>query len=237
MSLSQRNFEEKPYNVCIDCAHIGRNCDGPNFLAMSTERWCEWCHLRKEYLDWTNAEIAETANVSDISVARIMSGNVKDIRVTTMQAVTRALVNGSWGQYPCAMAAVGEKEIVDNPVIIEQCKHLQESLDAIKIEHKAELEEMRAFERSRIDYLKEQLKFTEDQLHEKDKTLAERYALIKQRNRVVLALSILLGVAVVVIIAALVIDGLNPDVGFFWLEKLLYNIGGVADSNMGNLSF
>lgn len=196
MPLSQKSLETKPYNVCIDCAHIGKNCDGPNFLAMSTERWCEWCHIRKEYLDWTNAEIAERAGISKITVDRVMSGNVKDIRVTTMQAVTMALVNGSWGQYPCAMAS-GEKEFVDNPAIVEQCKHLQEELDKLK-----------EYDEGRIDYLKEQLR-------DRDKLLAARFKLIVSRDRVIRTLAILLGVAVALIIAVLLIDLLNPHIGFF----------------------
>ena len=152
MSLKQKTHETKPYNVCIDCVHIGQDCDGPNFLAMTPERWCEWCYLRKEYLDLTNAEIAESAGVSEISVARVMSGHIKDIRVTTMQAVTKALVNGSWGQYPCALASANNKE-GNSAALIEQCKQFQATLDSIKAEHKAEIAEIRNFEQSRLDYL------------------------------------------------------------------------------------
>ena len=216
-----QNSAEKPYNVCIECPHIGRDCDGPNFLAMTTERWCEWCHLRKEYLDWTNAHTAEQANVSEISVARIMSGNVKDLRVTTMQAVTKALVNGSWGQYPCAMAS---SEAADAAAITEQCKQLQSALDAEKAEHKSDLAELRTYDEKRLDYLKEQVKFKEEQMRNKDKLLEERFKLIKSRDRVILTLSILLGISVLVIITALVIDVLNPDMGFFWLDQLFGRI-------------
>lgn len=220
MPNSAKNLEEKPYNVCIDCAHIGRDCDGPNFLAMSAERWCEWCKIRKEYLDLTNAEIAEAAEISEVSVARIMSGHSKDVRMTTMQAVTKALVNGSWGQYPCAMAA-GEQVVIDNPVIVEQCKQLQAALDRLTEEHKAEIAEIEEFEHNRVEYLKEQVKFTEEQLIAKDKLLSERYEMIKQRNRVVGWLSAMLGISVLTIIAALVVDLLNPNVGFFWIDNIL----------------
>lgn len=211
MTPNAQNLAEKPYNVCIDCVHIGRTCDGPNFLAMTTERWCEWCHLRKEFLGWTNARVAEEANVSDISVARIMSGNVNDLRVTTMRDVTKALVNGSWGQYPCSMAS---GEIVDNPALVEQCHQLQTALDAEKEAHKNDMSALRDYDEKRLDYLK-------DQMRAKDKLLEERFNLIKQRDRVVLTLSILLGVSVLVIIAALVIDRLNPNIGFFWLDRLM----------------
>lgn len=213
MKISPQTLEEKPYNVCIDCIHIGKNCDGPNFLAMSTERWCEWCHLRKEHLNLKNSQIAELAGISEISVARVMSGHVKDIRVTTMQAVTKALINGSWGQYPCAMAAA-EIEYVDNPAIVEQCKKLQTTLDELTAAHKAEIAEIREYEEGRLDYLK-------DQMRTKDRLLEERFAIIKNRTRVVTMLSVLLGISVLTIIAALFIDLFNHDIGFFWLDGML----------------
>lgn len=219
MPISAKNIENKPYNVCIDCAHLGRDCDGPNFLAMSTERWCEWCHLRKEYLDLTNAEIAEAAGIAEISVARVMSAHVKDIRVTTMQAVTRVLVNGTWGQYPCAMAA--EEEHKENPAMAEQCKQLQASIEKLTSEHKAEIAEIRQFEQGRVEYLKEQVKFKKDQMRNKDQLLTERYSIIKQRNRVITILAVLLGITVAVIIGSLVFDLLHPGLGYFLQESLL----------------
>lgn len=158
MPFSPETLEEKPYNICIRCPRIGQTCDGPNFLAMSIERWCEWCHLRKDYLNWKNSTLAEKSGVSKISVDRIMSGDVKDLRITTMQAVTRALVNGSWGQYPCALAAETEKEVyVDNPAIIAQCQHLQDTLDTLSKEYKAEAAAIREEARRKVDFLREQI--------------------------------------------------------------------------------
>ena len=209
-----KSLEEKPYNQCIDCAHIGKNCDGPNFLAMSIDRWCEWCHLRKEYLNWTNAKIAELSGVSKISVDRIMSGNVKDMRNTTMQAVTKALVNGSWGQYPCAMAANASEEY--NPAIVDQCKQLQATIDRQAAEHKEALESVRAAEQRKIDFLREQVRFKEEQMRTKDKLLQDRYEFIKRKDHTIALLGFLLAACLLVIIAALVIDVLNPNVGFFW---------------------
>lgn len=211
MTLAIKSLEEKPYNKCIDCSFIGKKCDGPNFLAMTTERWCEWCHLRKEYLGWTNAKVAETAGISKISVDRIMSGNVKDLRNTTMQAVTKALVNGSWGQYPCAMAELSEKEYVDNPAIVEQCKQLQTALDKLTAEHRAEVDTVRAAYHKQIE-------FNREQMTAKDKLLAERFDFIKRKDRIIAMLCIALAIAVLIIIAALIIDRLNSDIGFFWLE-------------------
>lgn len=166
MPFSRRTLEEKPYNRCLNCIHIGRMCDGPNFLAMEIERWCEWCRLRKEYLGWTNAHVAELANVAKISVDRIMTVNVKDLRISTMQAVTKALVNGTWGQYPCVLVASGNVQ----PNTTE-CAKLHEEIAQIKAEHKAELEALRSDHEQRISFLKEQVKFNENQIIAKDKLI------------------------------------------------------------------
>lgn len=200
--------EEKPYNLCLNCIHIGEKCDGPNFLAMTTERWCEWCRLRKEYLGWTNAHVADIAGISKVSVDRIMSGNVKDLRTTTVQAVTKALVNGSWGQYPCSMAADSEKEqvFVDSPELVNKCSRLQNELD-----------EVHQSEKRKVDFLKVQIAFMKDQLSVKDMQLRDRLNFIKRKDKIIFILAILLALTISTIMSALIVDKLNPGIGFFWL--------------------
>ena len=161
MPFSPETLEEKPYNICVSCSRIGQTCDGPNFLAMSVDRWCEWCKLRRDYLEWKNATIAEKSGVSKITIDRIMSGDTKDLRITTMQAVTKALVNGAWGQSPCVLVTENEKEIyVDNPVIIAQCQQLQNSLDSLSEEVVA----IRAEAQKKIDFLREQITIKDRQI-------------------------------------------------------------------------
>lgn len=208
MNPDPKNLAEKPYNVCIDCVHIGKDCDGPNFLAMTTERWCEWCHLRKDYLNWTNAMVASAANLSEITVARVMSGDRQDLRVSTMRDITKALVNGSWGQYPCAAAPQ------ENPELSEQCQKLQDALDAEKEARKNDIHALREYDERRLDYLKDQMK-------QKESLLVARFNLIKSRDRVITILSLLLGLSVLVIIAFLVADIMSPNKGFFFFDELL----------------
>jgi hypothetical protein len=94
-----------------------------------------------------------------------MAGDIKDLRITTMQAVTRVLVNGSWGQYPCALVADTEKEIVvDNPVIVAQCQHLQNMLTNLSEEYKNEVAQIREDDRKKIEFLKEQIGFKDREI-------------------------------------------------------------------------
>lgn len=183
MPFSPETLEEKPHNICISCAKLGQTCDGPNFLAMSVERWCEWCRLRRDFLHWKNQTVADNAGVSKISVERIMAGDVKDLRITTMQAVTKALVNGAWGQSPCVLVTENEKEIyVDNPVIIAQCQHLQHTIDNLSEEYKTELAAVRAEAKQKIDFLLEQIAFKERQMEAKDKHIEWLHSLIQHKE-------------------------------------------------------
>ena len=175
MPFSPQTLEEKPYNICISCPKIGQSCDGPNFLAMSVERWCEWCRFRKEYLGWKNGTLAEKAGVAKISVDRIMKGDVKDLRITTMQAVTKALVNGSWGQSPCVLVAESEKNpYADNPAIVAQCNYLQATLERITEDHKQEIATLRSEYDRKTDFLLAQIA-------QKDKQIDHLYELLKRQ--------------------------------------------------------
>lgn len=176
MPFSPETLEEKPYNICVTCSRIGQTCDGPNFLAMTVDRWCEWCRLRRDFLNWKNQTIAEKSGISKISVDRIMAGDVKDLRITTMQAVTRALVNGAWGQSPCVLVTETEKEVyVDNPVIIAQCQQLQNTLDALSAEYKTERAAIREEAQRKIDFLR-------DQIGIKDKHIELLHSLIQRKE-------------------------------------------------------
>ena len=178
------------------------------------------------------AFIADAAGLSEKTIKRFFAGDVDDLKLTTVASVIRVLVDGTWGQYPCAMAAMAEKEevYVDNPVIVEQCKHLQETLDALTIAHKREIAEIREYEQGRIEYLKEQVRFKEEQMRAKDKLLDERRDFMKRKDRWIAILAIALAATMLVILAALVVDLLNADIGFFWLDKLKAAIDGVAHS-------
>ena len=200
MPYSPATYEEKPYNRCIDCRFIGKRCDGPDFLAMSIPRLCEWARLRKAYLTsqdrkWTNNYIAEQAEISRATADRFFAGDIDDLKFTTASRILKVLVNGTWGQYPCAMVADNISE--------NDCEHFKELL---------------ASERQKTDYLKKQVEFKEQQMIAKDEQLKERKRFIELKDKTIQILAALLGVCVVVIIGALVIDLVNPNIGYFWVH-------------------
>jgi hypothetical protein len=93
-----------------------------------------------------------------------------------MQAVAKALVNGVWGQSPCVLVTETEKEIqADNPVIVAQCQHLQNTLDTLTEEHKRDLAFIREESQKKIDFLREQVII-------KDKQIEWMHSLIQQKG-------------------------------------------------------
>ena len=109
-------------------------------------------------------------------IVRIMAGDVKDLRITTMQAVTRALVNGTWGQSPCVYVAETEQQpYTDNPVLVAQCNYLQATLDRTIADHKQEIATLRTEYDRKTDFLVAQVT-------QKDQQINNLHNLLKRSN-------------------------------------------------------
>lgn len=223
MPFSPETIALKPYNQCINCDCLGVKCDGPNVIAMSKMRFCEWCRDRKDFLGWSNSKLAEISCVSKTTIDRIMTGKIAGLNGETISAVTCALVYGyaapeeTWGKYPCPMGAeaTGADEACDD------CKRHLDTLRQREVEQLHEkMEQQSKDDRLKIDFLKQQISFKEDQMLAKDKQLEERADFLRQKNRTIRVLSVLLGISVSLIIAALFVDVINPNIGFFWLDRM-----------------
>lgn len=194
---------EKPYNQCITCPDIGVSCDGPNFLAMSPERRSEWARIRKEYLHrqdskWTNAYIAEVSGVSKVTVDRFIAGTGGDLRLSTIESILKVLVNGSWGQYPCANP-------VENRTPEEQLREvrrLQGIIEDLRREHRENMAHADEESEKKIAYLKNQVNKLEESL--------------SAAQKLITTLVIVLLILAALIVIALIIDKSDPSVGFIW---------------------
>lgn len=218
MPFSPETIETNPYNQCLICENLGVTCDGPNMTAMSMERFCEWCRLRKEQYGWSNAHLAELSGVSKGTVDRLIAGLATGITAESKSRVACSLIykkpyEGSWGKYPCTLAAhVSNNDAIDPAEVFR----LQEQVSLLQ----HQLHTQSQSDREKIDFLKKQIEFKESQMLTKDKQLEDRAWFIKRKDRMIVALAICLGVSVLVIFAGLLIDVLNPNLGFFWRETL-----------------
>lgn len=210
MPFTPETIALKPYNKCIRCEYLGVKCDGPNVIAMSKERFCEWCRQLKDEKGWSNATLAEKSGLSKATIDKIMANRASGLNGETISTITCALVyghacpEGNWGRFPCAMEAPD-----DTPGECPKCAALR-----------LQLGQQSRNDREKIDFLKQQVAFKEEQMRTKDKHLEERANFIYRKDRVITILSVLLGISVLLIISALLIDLFNPNIGFFWLEHM-----------------
>lgn len=211
MPFTPATIEEKKYNYCIRCEHIGIKCDGPNVISMDLTRFCEWCKLRKEELGWSIDKLAEISGVGRATIAKIMSGKITGLNGETISAITCALVYGynpngnGWGKYPCAMMAMKyEQPQIEHETCQECARHIEQ--------HRSD--------REKIDFLKNQIAFKENQMLAKDRQLEDRAWFIRRKDRMIVILSILLGISVLIIFSGLLIDVMNPNLGYFWRETM-----------------
>lgn len=207
------------YEKCLECKKLGNPCDGPNFMAMPTEDLIHWCNARKKQLPGlTYDRIVEKTGLSKGTISGFFTGTHADYRIETIRPILKLLIGGEWEDSPCGDPTSEERAKYED-------KHRQ-------------LEEGIAWRDDKIKHLMQQ---NEDLLKQKEamqtlitntnarntqdkdflrKQLDERYHFLKRKDKVIIVLSVLLGLSVTAIIAALIIDRLNGDVGFFWLESL-----------------
>lgn len=171
---------EKPYDICLHCGSFAVTCDGPNILAMDYPRWVEWAteHIRRKKLKV--AEIALASGLPQSTIKSALSGIHYDTRTDTMRKITKALVGGCWGQYPCHLASLLMEGDVHE---VDQASQTMTAGERERMEE--HIRQVRADYQAKVDYLKEQVehwkKETEHWKEEsriRDKYLAEKNARI-----------------------------------------------------------
>lgn len=208
--ISTEVTQEKPFNKCFECPYLRNGCSGPNLSVMTIERAAEFLQICRQQLGYSYQKVADLSMLSIITVKRILTGQIKDPGFLTMQALSFVLVSDQKGKHPCAMHLLGE----ETESAIAACKEAQAALA-----HKdAEFEMLRVNDREKIDFLKRQVEFKESQMLEKDRLLHERYEFMKRKDRIIVLLGLSLALCLLVIIGVLIVDKLNPDIGFFWVR-------------------
>lgn len=147
------------YDRCLKCPYLGTKCDGPNVLAMTLERWCEWCRSLKDLRGYTNAEISQMSGVSQGTIDRVMTGTVsKDIMRSTAADINRTLVGGD-GQWPCAMAFEAETPATLKELELKtvELTRLQQMLENIHASYRDELNALRLSESAKVQHLKDEI--------------------------------------------------------------------------------
>jgi transcriptional regulator with XRE-family HTH domain len=177
---------------------------------MTVERACEFLQLRRMQLRFSYQKVADLTNLSIVTVKRILTGKIKDPSFLSMQALTYVLISDPKGKYPCAMHLLSKET---NQAIVD-CQTAQAALAQKEKEFERELDN----ERKKVSHLKEQIKFNETQISVMDKIIEDRASFMKNKDRYIFVLALLLGLSLAVIFGAMIVDALNSSIGFFWLK-------------------
>lgn len=201
------------YSECLKCEKIGVSCDGPNFVAMSTQELLAWCKSRKEHLRLSNARLAELTGgaLPKGTIDRLFAGEHADVRFETIRPMLKALTGGTWSGNPCA--AQQEDEALRKKVqeLEKELRQRDESIAHLKDNYSS----MTTLVANTNKRHEEQLHFLRSE--------------IKRKNKFVTALAILSILALLYIIITLIIDLADPSKGYYWLESLLRLPQGIID--------
>lgn len=206
LQLAQNpDTKNRPYDLCLYCPFQSNTCDGPNCLAMHYERWVQWVNSIAKRKGLTRLMIAERANRPVSTINTVLSGDAKDVKAATMADITRAVLGGSWGQYPCHFASL---------LLTHNIGDLNADQNAAEIRHQMDLQAEDS--QKKISFMREEIAARDRRIEKLDAQLADRDASIHSYWRVVTLLVIALVLTLAIIILALTVDRINPDVGFFW---------------------
>lgn len=182
------------YEKCLTCTEMGKSCDGPNLLAMDIDEMGKWCNeYRKIHCpEKTYDKIATNNGISKSAVYAFLTGGHVDYHVSTVRTVAKEIAGTHWDDNPCGNISNSERAQYE-----ERIRRLEEDLKRRE---------------DKNDSLTQDLEYAN-----KLSALAEKVA--RQRRIALIVLAVLLGLCLLAIIAALVIDSNDPNTGFFWRES------------------
>lgn len=193
------------YEKCLECKKLGNPCDGPNFMAMNTEDLIHWCNERKKQLPGlTYDRIMEQTGLSKGTISGFFKGTHADYRIETIRPILKLLVGGEWEDSPCG-----------DPVSDERAAY-EEKIHQLEKDIVWHEDKIKTLEKN--NEAMQTLITNTNARNTQDKDFLRGQ--IKSKNRAIVILSVSLAVCLLVIIAALIIDRTNGEIGFFWLESL-----------------
>lgn len=176
------------YEKCIKCPKVGVSCEGPHFFTMSAEELLEWCKERKKFLKLSNEKLSE---LTYIQKGNMLSGVPKG---TIDRLFSGEHLDFKYETMRPIIRVLAGGEWIEAPCPEEPDCFADEKIAKLE-EEKQELKDHLAEEKENSSFLKEQYSF---------------------RGKAIVTLTAFLGVSVLLIIAALIIDLLSHDLGFFW---------------------
>lgn len=186
---------------CTTCERLGRDCP-KKLLLLPLDELIDWLqHLMTKY-KITHEAMARLSGVPKGTVDRVIAKQSADCRYSTMHAMVRGLFNALGMSSSCADE---DAAAVSRP---DEAMQLRHALNASERDCQTLRERVEEFT-SRHDFMRSQIAAKDAQIGEQGKTIQS------QRRTIVLLVCVVIAM-LLLIIGALVVDRLNPDVGYLW---------------------
>jgi hypothetical protein len=176
---------------CKNCTHAGKDCF-PYLATLPPNELIAWCKIRKDALRLSSGEIADRSGVPKGTVDRMFSADMSDCRLSTILPILCVLSGCRRDELTCT------HDTQDEMTMKEKNAHLSDTMARLEAENRNNQETI-----ARIR-----------------ETVSDMKALARRRMRIISVLAFSLAASLLVIIAALVIDKMNSDVGFIWIHRL-----------------
>lgn len=183
--IQSTDFKDKPYDLCLQCPFDRKTCDGPDSGTMTYERWAEYMSARAKRDSLTHAQIADAAYVSKATIDGAFSGRGKDMRHSTMRAITQAVTGRDKGRYPCHLAALlmeGKDLNIFQEDLYDEVENLKKQherdVEELKAELKKEMEALKAAEQAKIEHLKGDVEHLRKENESQSETIHRLWAML-----------------------------------------------------------
>ena len=93
------------YEECITCSRLGKDCDGPNCMALSAHELVDWIKARKRHLGWTNQQLADRSGTPRGTIDRLLSHHSFDFKHDTIRPIVIAVIGDDLDGNPCPISA------------------------------------------------------------------------------------------------------------------------------------
>ena len=177
------------YEKCIKCPKVGVSCEGPHFFTMSAEDLLEWCKERKKFLKLSNEKLSELTYLQQGVLSGIPKGTIDRL-------FSGEHLDFKFETMRPIIKVLAGGEFVEAPCPEEPDCFADERISKLE-EENARLKEHLTDEKEKTAFLKEQYSF---------------------RGKAIIALTFFLGISILLIFAALIIDLMNHDIGFIWVK-------------------
>lgn len=159
---------EKPFNQCFQCPSFRDGCSGPNIIEMEYLRACEFLQLTRIFRHLSYQQVADGSKVSLATAKRLLTGKLSDPSYYTMREVSHFLVGDPNGKSPCSIpdmtGSAHDAHQLDDAVrdlerALNDNQRYRNALDNIHESHRAEMQTVRAEAQAKIDYLRQQVAY------------------------------------------------------------------------------